>query len=167
VTHDDILNLLDFHYWARDRMLDAVEVLTPEQYTQDLGSSYRSVRDTVVHIYAAEWIWHLRWLGQSPTALLTSEQVPDFAAIRRAWVDHERLVRVCVENIGDDVGRVIPYTLLNGTSSASPFWQLLQHVVNHASYHRGQVTTMLRQLGVPAGKSTDMVLFHRERSASG
>ena len=167
MTHEDILNLLDFHYWARDRMLDAVEALTPEQYRLDLGSSYRSVRETVVHIYAAEWIWHLRWLGQSPTAFPPSEQFPDVVTIRRAWTDHELLVRACVDRIGGDVGRIMPYTLLNGTSSASPFWQLCQHVVNHASYHRGQVTTMLRQLGAPPGKSTDMILFYRERSSLG
>ena len=147
-------------------MLDAVEGLTPEQYTRDLGSSFRSVRDTVVHIYAAEWIWHQRWLGHSPTALPPADQFPDFAAIRGAWSEHEGLVRACVDRIGDDVARIMPYTLLNGTSSSSLFWQLLQHVVNHASYHRGQVTTMLRQLGAAPGKSTDMILFHRERNAS-
>ena len=54
MTHADLRTLLDFHYWARDRMLDAIEPLTPEQWTRDLGSSFRSVRDTVAHIYAAE-----------------------------------------------------------------------------------------------------------------
>jgi uncharacterized damage-inducible protein DinB len=58
------------------------------------------------------------------------------------------------------------YTLLNGTPSATSFSHLLQHVVNHASYHRGQVATMLRQLGAGPIKSTDMVLFHRERMPS-
>ena len=61
------------------------------------------------------------------------------------------------------VARVMPYTLLSGVSSASPFWQMLQHVVNHASYHRGQVTTMLRQLGAAPAKSCDMITFYRER----
>jgi uncharacterized damage-inducible protein DinB len=59
----------------------------------------------------------------------------------------------------------MPYTLLSGVSSASPFWQMLQHVVNHASYHRGQVTTMLRQLGMAPAKSCDLITFYRERSS--
>jgi uncharacterized damage-inducible protein DinB len=171
VTHEDLRTLLDFHYWARDRMLDAVEPLTPEQFTRDLGSSFRSVRDTVAHIYAAEWIWHMRWRGTSPTALLPADQFPDVATIRRTWAEHERSVRALLIEFAElgeaGVARVMPYTLLSGVSSASPFWQMLQHVVNHASYHRGQVTTMLRQLGAAPAKSCDMITFYRERSPSG
>ena len=55
------------------------------------------------------------------------------------------------------------YKLLSGQPAASPFWQMLQHVVNHASYHRGQVTTMLRQLGATPAKSMDMIAYLSER----
>ncbi len=165
MTHQDLCTLVDFHYWARDRMLDAVDGLTSDQYARDLGSSFRSVRDTVVHIYAAEWIWYMRWLGTSPSALVTVDQFPDIAAIRNAWTELEGKVRAFVSALDEDgVTRVIPYTLLSGVSSTSPFWQMIQHVVNHASYHRGQVTTMLRQLGAAPAKSCDMITFYRERA---
>jgi uncharacterized damage-inducible protein DinB len=164
VTQQDLRTLLDFHYWARDRMLDAIDQLTPEQFTRDLGSSFRSVRDTVAHTYAAEWVWYMRWQGQAPTALLPADQFPDAATIRRTWTEHEQNVRAFVEGLGEaGIERVIPYTLFSGVASASPFWQMLQHVVNHASYHRGQVTTMLRQLGALPAKSCDMITFYRER----
>jgi uncharacterized damage-inducible protein DinB len=55
--------------------------------------------------------------------------------------------------------------MFSGVSSAQPFWQLLQHLVNHGSYHRGQITTMLRQLGAAPPKSVDLISFYRERSA--
>ncbi len=168
MTNEDLRTLLDFHYWARDRMLDGVQPLTPEQFTRDLGSSFRSVRDTVVHIYAAEWVWHMRWRGGSPAALLPPDQFPDVATIRATWLDHEQQVRALVDELGEaGVARVMPYTLFSGVSSASPFWQMLQHVVNHASYHRGQVTTMLRQLGAAPAKSSDLITFYRERNPSG
>jgi uncharacterized damage-inducible protein DinB len=54
--------------------------------------------------------------------------------------------------------------MLDGRPGATPFWQMLQHVVNHASYHRGQVTTMLRQMGVAPGRSMDMIAFYREQA---
>jgi uncharacterized damage-inducible protein DinB len=165
VTHDDLHTLLDFHYWARDRMLDAVESLTREQFTQDLGGSFRSVRDTLAHTYGAEWVWYSRWQGVSPTAFQPFDMFADVAAVRQAWVDHETKMRAFLDGLGeDDINRRIDYTLFNGTAGTSPFWQMLQHVVNHASYHRGQVTTMLRQLGATPPKSTDLITFYRERA---
>lgn len=161
----DLRTLLDYHYWARDRLLAALEPLPPEQFNRDLGNSFKSIRETVVHTYAAEWAWHSRWHGQSPTALMTSDAFPDVAAIRNAWADHEQKMRAFLESLGEDgVTRVIEYKLLSGQPGSSPIWQMLQHAVNHASYHRGQVTTMLRQLGAQPPKSMDMIAFYRSRA---
>ena len=159
--------MLDYHYWARDRLLDALEPLAPEQLNRDLGSSFKSIRDTIVHTYAAEWAWHSRWQGHSPTALLPADQFPDVAAVRRAWSQHEAEMRAFLDAVGEDgVSRVFEYTLLSGQAGASPLWQMLQHVVNHASYHRGQVTTMLRQLGATPAKPMDMIAYYRTRDAA-
>jgi uncharacterized damage-inducible protein DinB len=160
----DLHLLFDYHYWARDRLLEAVEPLTPDQFTRDMGSSFRSVRDTVAHIYSAEWVWHSRWVGRSPTALLPPDMFPDSRSIRLAWVDNEGQVRAFLAELGEDVNRVFKYTLLNGQPGESPFWQMAQHVVNHASYHRGQVVTMIRQLGVAPPKSMDLIGFYRLQS---
>jgi uncharacterized damage-inducible protein DinB len=69
MNEQEALDLVDYHYWARDRILSAVEVLTPEEFLKDLGGSFKSVRDTVVHTYGAEWNWYLRWVGNSPSSL--------------------------------------------------------------------------------------------------
>ncbi len=160
----DLRTMLDYHYWARDRLLEALEGLSTEQYNKDLGSSFKSIRDTVVHIYAAEWAWCSRWHGTSPTALLSSDPYPDVPSIRRAWSENEARIRAFAEGLGESgIANVIEYKLLNGASGATPFWQMLQHVVNHASYHRGQVTTMLRQIGAAPAKSMDMIAFYRTR----
>jgi uncharacterized damage-inducible protein DinB len=160
---EGLRTMLDYHYWARDRVLAAVDVLTPEELTRDLKNSFGSVRDTLVHIYFAEWAWHQRWQGETPERL-SPEGYPDVASIRRAWQDHEPKVRAFVEGLGNEgTSRVFQYKLMSGSTGASPFWQMLQHVVNHASYHRGQITTMLRQLGAQPPKSMDMIHFYRER----
>jgi uncharacterized damage-inducible protein DinB len=160
----DLRTLVDYHYWARDRLLEAIEPLSVEQLNRDLGSSFKSIRETVVHIYAAEWAWHARWQGNSPTALLSSDAFPDVAAIRRAWSEHEAKMRAFLDRLGEDsLSRVFEYRLLSGQAGSSPFWQMLQHIANHASYHRGQVTTMLRQIGAQPGKSMDMIAFYRAR----
>lgn len=162
----DLETMVDYHYWARDRMLEALEPLTPEQYSRDLGSSFKSIRDTATHTYAAEWAWHERWQGRSPTALVPGDRFADLAGLRAAWKDSERAIRTFVDRLGDsDVDRVIEYKLMNGTPGASPIGHMVQHVVNHASYHRGQITTMLRQIGAAPAKSMDMIAYFRVKHA--
>jgi uncharacterized damage-inducible protein DinB len=165
MTLQDLRTMLDYHYWARDRLLEALEGLTPEQLTRDLGSSFKSIHDTMVHTYAAEWAWYSRWNGTSPTALLAADQFPDLAAIRRSWTELEANVRAFLDRLGEGgIERIFDYTLLSGHAGSTPFWQMLQHVVNHASYHRGQVTTMLRQIGAAPAKPMDTIAYYRTRA---
>jgi len=164
----DLRTLLDYHYWARDRLLDAVVPLPADQLTRDLGSSFKSVRDTLAHIYSAEWAWYSRWVGRSPTALMPPDTFADVAAIRAAWTELEGNVRTFVDELGEPgITRVLEFKMINGEPRSAPFWQMVQHVVNHASYHRGQVTTMLRQLGAAPPKSMDLIAFYRLSGLSG
>ena len=76
-------------------------------------------------------------------------------------------MRAFLERLGENgIERTFEYRLFDGTPSAQPFWQMLQHVVNHGSYHRGQVTTMLRQMGAAGPKATDLIAFYRLKNAT-
>ncbi len=164
----DLQTMLDYHYWARDRVLAALDPLTPEQYNRDLGNSFKSIRDTITHIYAAEWAWFSRWQGESPTVLVPADRFPDLAALRSEWNAHEARMRAFIDGLGDaGISRVIEYKLLSGQAGATPLWQMLQHVVNHAGYHRGQITTMLRQIGMPPPKPMDMIAYYRLKQQAG
>jgi uncharacterized damage-inducible protein DinB len=163
MTIQELRLLFDYHYWARDRMLAAVEPLTSEQITRDMGNSFRSIRDTLAHIYAADWAWYSRWIGNSPTALLPADTFPDLGAIRSAWIELEGNVRTLLAGLDEHgVNKVHEYRLLSGQPGATVFWQMAQHVVNHGSYHRGQITTMLRLLGAEPAKQMDLIAFYRE-----
>jgi uncharacterized damage-inducible protein DinB len=166
MTTKDLHDLLDYHYWARDRVLDAVATVTDEEYRRNLSSSFPSIHATLVHTYSAEWAWHSRWEGHSPTALLAADMFPDVDSLRGAWVALEARVRALLATSADaDLTHGFDYTLLSGAPGHSTFEQMLQHVVNHATYHRGQVTAMLRQLGAAPPKSTDLIFFYRERES--
>ena len=162
----DLRTLLDYHYWARTRILDAADQLATADFTKDMGSSYPSVRDTLAHIYGAEVVWCARWHGEAPSALPPATDYPDAATLRRAWNDHEVKVRRFFDSLGEDgIHGEIEYSTIAGKLYRQEFSQMLLHVVNHATYHRGQATTMLRQLQAAPPKSTDLVVFFRERSA--
>jgi len=154
--------LYDFNSWANRRILDACAALTGEQFTRDLGSSYRSVRDTLVHIQGGEQFWLERFRGGSPSAFPPIEPLPDLAGVCERWVRVERDLREFVDTrSAEDLERVLHYRTTEGNPNSQPLWQMMQHLANHGSYHRGQVTTMLRQLGA-APTATDLILYYRE-----
>ena len=167
MTLDDLDALIDFHYWARDRVLDAAARLTPEQFTREMTGSFKSVRATLVHLYWADWAWYQIWHGSFPDGPLSTDQFTDLESIRRAWEEHEAQVRAFVRaQRGTDVHRAVHYTRPDGSAGAFALAHMVQHVVNHSSYHRGQVTMMMRQLGVEPPESTDLIRYYREVAIS-
>jgi uncharacterized damage-inducible protein DinB len=165
MTPENIRLLFAYDAWANARTRDACAKLSPEQFTRDLVSSFHSVRDTLAHIYGAQWIWLERFQGRSPGGLPAPADFPDLAALRARWSEVERDLLLYVGALkAPDLDRVLEYRTAKGATLSNPLWQSLQHLVNHGTYHRGQLTTLLRQLGgTPV--STDMIAFYRERAA--
>ncbi len=162
---DDIRLLYDFNAWANHRTIEACSALAPGQFTRDLASSFRSVRDTLAHIYGTQWIWLERWHSRTPAALPSAADFPDLDTVRRRFIEIDRnLVDFAASLNADDLHRVVHFKTVAGTPQAEPLWQTLQHLANHSTYHRGQVTTLLRQLGAKA-TGTDLIAFYRERAA--
>lgn len=166
MTPDDIRTLIDYNYWARNRMLASVAQLPAEQLTRPMGSSFASVLDTVTHIYMAEWIWYRRWKSEPP-ARPDLSGLSDVERIRAAWAPLEHDIRTFVDALGPEgLMRSLEYRSLAGQPATSLFWEMIVHVVNHGTYHRGQIATFLRQLGAAPAQSTDMIVFFRERAAA-
>ncbi len=159
---NDIRTLYDYNRWANARTIEAASKLTPEQFTTDLQSSHRSVRDTLAHILAGEWIWLERWKGTSPKALLDPADFPNVESVKSRLdaVDAER-ARFINGLTDESLSQPITYTNTKGEQWTYSLGQMLQHVANHSSYHRGQVTTMLRQLGAEV-LPVDLLVFMDE-----
>ena len=168
MTAEEIRQLYDYNLWANHRILDACSALTQQQFAQRIESSFPSVRETLVHICAAEWIWLERWLGRSPGTEEWEQfgrELTDFARLRTYWADREGKLKSFVAALTPErLAAPFQIRTVAGKIYIQPLWQMLQHLVNHGSYHRGQVTMMLRQLGAnPIG--TDLITFYRDRQA--
>ena len=164
MTPEEIRLLYDYNACANRRSMEAAAALTLEQFTKPMGSSFSSVRDTLAHIYGAEWIWLERFQGRSPASLPDPTQIADLASLRERWAEHEPRLLGFVRGVTQaDLERVLEYKTLKFGVYRNPLWQSMQHVVNHGSYHRGQVTTLLRQHGARP-ILTDLMHFYRERA---
>lgn len=166
-TPEDCQLLYEYNAWANGRILEGCAALAADQFTRDLRSSFPSVRDTLAHITAAEWIWSERFHGVSPAGPPAWAHAADRAELgeRLAALDRQ-LTEFASRLSAGDLVQTIEYRNLSGGAFSQPLWQPLQHLANHGTYHRGQVVTMLRQLGAPP-PHTDLIVFYRERARPG
>jgi uncharacterized damage-inducible protein DinB len=160
-----IAELYRYNAWAAHRVLDAAAALTREQFVATIPSSFPSIRDTLVHVLWAEWIWLERWNGRSPKTVFDPHDFPDATALRARWADLEEKQRAFLGSLTEELlATVIRYVNRHGETWEYELWKQMLHVVNHSSYHRGQVITMLRQLGAPP-PTTDFLVFYDEMGA--
>lgn len=157
-----LARLLEYTAWANHRALRGAATLSVADFKRDLGSSHGGVRGTLSHILGAEWIWLERWKGVSPKGAPFDEgEFKDVVALRERFKAVEEHRASWFKDLPADVGRKpVRYRNLAGESFEAPLWQLVQHVANHSSFHRGQVVGFLRQLGAKP-LATDMVVWDR------
>ena len=166
MTPEEMRVLYDYNAWANRRQLEAVGKVSTEEFLRPMGSSFGSLRDTTAHIYGAESVWLDRFQGRSPGALPDLQQFQDVAGLKEKWLEQEGRLLVFVGGLRqEDLDRVIEYKTFNFGVYRNALWQSMQHVVNHGTYHRGQVTTLLRQLGAQP-VLTDLMHYYRERGAA-
>ncbi len=166
MSPEDMRQLYDYNAWANRRAMEAAGALAPEQFTKPLGSSFSSVRDTLAHIYGGEWIWLERFQGRSPASLPDVTRFANLASLRERWLEQEGRLLGFVRGLAQaDLDRMMEYKTLKFGVYRNPLWQSMQHLVNHGTYHRGQVTTLLRQLGAQP-ILTDLMHFYRERATA-
>jgi len=159
---DEFKQLFDYNRWASRRLLDAAGELPPEELTRDLHGSFASVLDTLVHLLGAEATWLSRWQGSSPSAFPDAAELTSLPAVRRRWEELWVEQRAFLDGLSSaELEQSSSYRLFSGAEDVQRLGDLMRHVINHATYHRGQVVAFLRQLGkVPP--STDYIRYLRE-----
>lgn len=164
MASDLIVQWFRHKLWAHDRYAEVVATLSPERFIQDQWSSFPSIRDTLVHVYSVDGRWLDRCQGRPPRPRLDPKEYPYLEDFRPKWREIEEAQVAFVEKLGDTA---LAGSLTMPAEDGKPeyqlaAWQPLYHIVHHAGYHRGQVATMLRQLGhVPP--ATDFLDFLDDR----
>ena len=160
---NEFLELFDYNAWANRTIFEAVAQLPDEQYFRDLKSSYGGIHGTLAHIVWAEQLWLHRWLGRPNPEVAQGRDLRALRDVRARWEEVEaargRFVAALSDAGLDDTRLVKPSS---GGEYVHSFRQMFRHFINHSSYHRGQIVTFLRQLGVTP-PSTDLILYYRRR----
>ena len=162
----DIRHLFDYTEWANELALKAAAELSDEDLRRDFKISHSSIFATLLHMAGAEWIWLERWQGRSPAgkeawSLWKTESCTDLRVLNERWREVVvRRAQLISELDEPGLAAELPFKLLSGDPSTLLLVDQMQHVVNHATLHRGQVVGMIRQLGI-APPSTDLLFYLR------
>lgn len=145
---DDLFSLYAFNRWASARVEAALRALSPEQYVQEPAPGWTSIRATLVHIAGATDIWSRRLQGQAVTARPTEAELPTLDdAVALLAKGHEAFDRLLPTLTLEQLESTWSYRDLKGTLNRLPLFAVYRHVVNHETYHRGQIASKLGRLG--------------------
>jgi uncharacterized damage-inducible protein DinB len=162
----DIRHLFDYTEWANALTLKAAAELSDEDLRRDFKISHSSIFATLLHMAAAEWIWLERWQGRSPAgkeawSLWTTDSCADLEVLNQRWREViERRAQLISELEEPVLAADLSFKLLSGDPNTLRLVDQMQHVINHATLHRGQVVGMIRQLGI-APPATDLLFYLR------
>ena len=160
----DIKHLFNYTEWANDLAMEAAGKLSDENLRREVGISHKSIFGTLLHMAGAEWIWLERWHGRSPRkdeawSQWTPESCIDLVTLKERWNSIvDRRSQYVAELDESRLASALPFKLLSGDASSMRLSDQMQHVVNHATLHRGQVVGMIRQLGI-APPATDLLFY--------
>lgn len=141
-------HLYDYNYWANKRYLSVAEMLTEEQLFRKQGHSWDSVHAVLVHMMSSEQMWPQRWRGEAGT-FLDPKEFPTVASIRQSWAGIEKNMRTFLAAQNDEsLLNVVTYTNPKGETFSLPLWQMMAHVPNHNTHHRGELAAMFALMGI-------------------
>ena len=168
MNQSDILTLFDYNDWANGRIAAVAERVSDEQFRAPANVSHGSLRDTLVHMLSADWVWRLRCQeGISPESLLSFDDFPTFAAVQKRWAKESAALRDYIEGLTDeDLVETIYYSSTSGRPYSDTLWHILFHLANHGTQHRSEAAVLLTEYGHSPG-DLDFIVYLRGLEAGG
>jgi uncharacterized damage-inducible protein DinB len=146
---DYIKQAYDYTYWANQRYFAVAEGLSEEQLHRTQGHSWGDVHAILVHMMSSEWVWMQRWQGTFPKGHLDKTEYPTLALLKKRWGELETEMRAFIEAQTDaSMQAPITYTNFRGETFHVPLWQMLAHIVNHETHHRGELAAIYALMDV-------------------
>ena len=143
-----IVNHIEYTIWATNRLLHAAAELSEEERRRDFGTADKSIEGTLTHLLRSERTWFLRIRDGTPRVPWALPNDEEWDHLMREWPHVHRQWRDWASGLSEqDAEEALTYKDLKGNDWTQPIWQIVLHVVNHSTHHRGQVTGFLRAVG--------------------
>jgi uncharacterized damage-inducible protein DinB len=157
-----LLQYAAYNIWANQQLLAMINTLPPETQTATVPSSFDSLHKTILHVLDAESIWWQR-LKLQEQIIRPSEnfQGNTSDAIQKLLQQNNHWLEWLQQATERAVQHVFQYQNTKKEQFKQPVYQMLLHLFNHGTYHRGQLVTMLRQLGIEKIPPTDFIVWSR------
>ena len=153
-----------YNYWANQKIFEMLNSLPQEKQKQQLASSFPTIKATLLHMWDASSAWWQRIKLQERLVLPSENFQGTVAELTQQMLQQDQLYADWNQNATDAaLDHVIQYYNSKKEYFKQPVWQVMLHAFNHSTYHRGQLVTMLRQLGIEKIPQTDFVVFTRKK----
>jgi uncharacterized damage-inducible protein DinB len=154
-------DLAAYNSWADRKAMDWLSHITDVQWEQVNTSSFCSIRQTAVHIASAEKIWIDFWTRAADPVYLSA----NFTGTKNELIDIWKAASNGLEtyiksHYEEDLMRSVSFIYPNGNIGQMPYYQTFAHIINHSTYHRGQLVTLLRQAGFDRFTSIDLATYY-------
>ena len=161
------IELAQYNIWANNIVISWLQQISEQQWKQPVVSSFNSIAETATHIAGAEKIWLDRWQLNSKSTFLTIESIGSKEEFIEIWKTASANILHFFEQINEnDFATSFSFKRLNGEENTLQYAKTFTHVLNHSTYHRGQLVTMLRQVGFINVSSTDAMNFYKSLNAN-
>jgi uncharacterized damage-inducible protein DinB len=156
--------LAAYHIWANGLLMETLKKLPEELHQKEIPSSFNSLQKTVVHIWNAESIWWQRMKLQERIVEPKDNFNGNMEDAISGLMHQDKQWNEWVTNAQEHhLDHVFQYQNFRGEQFKQPLYQMLLHLFNHATYHRGQLVNMLRQLGIEKIPQTDFIVWSRKK----
>lgn len=152
-----------YNAWANTRLYRMAGALPDELYRRDVGAFFKSLHGTLNHLLVTDRIWmrRLTGIGEHPDKL-SAVVFDDFASLQEARTAEDVRIVDFVDGLEEaNIGKVCDYRTLNGTQQKQPVHEILAHLFNHQTHHRGQAHAILTAVGVAEPESLDLLIMQR------
>jgi uncharacterized damage-inducible protein DinB len=151
-----------YHAWASERMAETLKQVDHSIIKQEQKSSFGSIAKTLLHLWDAEIVWLNRFEGINLTEWPSKKFSGGTDDLIQGYVASANAIKKFVETSSDGkLQEKFSYKTMKGDPFQDVIEDMIYHVINHGSYHRGQIVTMLRELGVNQILSMDIIIYLR------